>query len=767
MNTLTRLVALIAVLCLAGCQELQGPTWSPDGQLVAYTVYTGKPFGSQTSVYLVNPESELRDPVLVAENAACPHWVPDGPALYLLGQRNVQGFYASVLKYKPGKVWPEGALETAYTDPSAHLVNLQLTTDGSAALLCSASDSKPGTPQRLDYWNIRDNQHTALNDLGDVFAPALTPDGRTLAFCKTGNSAPDGKPFLAILEMGRTPLQPKAVFPTADQNEPTPTGFISFASPDSKFFIFYAPEGNAVWSCKVDGTAVKKAPLPAGCMAPVVTAMAQDSKSAYFTLPFVARGAVRYVVYELKFGSGQWQKLDGESPMPWGGHAQEPRFGAASKGNKNEARMAWISPAGLCVGLPGAANSYYPQTAQEYYTACYQYLDQKDGAKALLCAQKARDLKPSIDEPGALDWADARAYLISNQGTRAAESIARAILLYPAGTKGLRWSFPYDTGILPECTLEAEKVLKDLDAALVLAPNEKLLPPLKEILASRLKGDATAAKNACRLAERLCASEDMVGGVRFQEGLALYESGDMVNAGERFEGAARTTNFPQRDIAAGMAAIAFTLDGRPASITRADTALRLAASMTTPLKQDFNQLLQSIKAKNFKQTRLSEDAKSSQGLRCWVEIKDFVIPQYSREPQRFLDLDRQPVDRMFGAKYVTISEINVAGLPEGTKKILTIPRMISVPVFSPTGDRVAFLAQGEIFPRPDGYCAAFSVDLNGQMRLGNKADLSGRLASRQAIATVTWSSPTEVTIKGNEYDAFGNETQIAKAISVP
>jgi hypothetical protein len=119
----------LLVLAFSGCQEIQGPVWSPDGTCVAYTSYvrTGLPGARmETNVYLVDPDDENGEAVLLARHAAFPRWVPEGPQgpqLYLLGHRNAEGFYTSLLVHRK---LGEGALQIVLQDPNLKLVGFQL-----------------------------------------------------------------------------------------------------------------------------------------------------------------------------------------------------------------------------------------------------------------------------------------------------------------------------------------------------------------------------------------------------------------------------------------------------------------------------------------------------------------------------------------------------------------------------------------------------------------------------------------------------------------
>jgi Tol biopolymer transport system component len=174
------LLSLFALLALAGCQEIRGPVWSIDGRRVAYTIYTPAANGVfDTSIYYVEADDDTAEPQLIARNAAYPYWREDNATLNYVGERDASGFYTKIFKQKVGA----GEVATAVAT-GLKLVNFQMSVDGTVALLCSGSSAKLGSAMRLEMLTIADNKKTALNELGDVYSPALTPNGKMLAFAQ-------------------------------------------------------------------------------------------------------------------------------------------------------------------------------------------------------------------------------------------------------------------------------------------------------------------------------------------------------------------------------------------------------------------------------------------------------------------------------------------------------------------------------------------------------------------------------------------------------
>lgn len=754
---------LALLLFLAGCQELQGPVWSPDGTQVAYTMYTPPlaPGGRvETSVYLVDPDDETAPAILLCPDAAFPRWVPDGPSLYFLGHRDAEGFYTSILMHRPGgRMLGEGMLAEIIRDPREHFVGFQLSADGTAGLLCSAKDAKPGAAQTIALYNVRDKNRVSLAQLGEVYSPALAPNGRIVAYAQK-STTPGGKPFVAVLELDRTPLQPKIVFPTEDENEPAATTYIIHAFPDSDRFLFYAPLGKDVFTVRRDGSRLQRHNLPPNYTAPLMVTIADDGKTATFTVAKPGQGGLQYEVLEFSFARDTSSRLDAGGNEWLGGHALDPRI-LRRGGAPN---WAWLSPAGLALGAPNKAR-YYPQTAEEHVAACTLYLRQRQPDKALAAALKARQLKPPPEDLGALGRAEAQAYLARGEASRAAETYERAFLLYPVSRDGLPLVFPPQSGV--PARFDPGAALKEMDAFVAAAPASKLLGALRQAFAARTVGQSQVAQESYRVALQNAPAEELVGGVKFQMALVALEDNQPALAGENWEGAARCAGFPQADYAAGLSAMAYKLDGKPASVERADRVLRLGLELNTSLRPDLERLPRELQGRVYMQKRTeAEDSKSAdQTLRAWVQVTEYHLPQAFLRPARMLDAEGRTVERRLGAVRVVISEVQVAGLPGGTHTLARVPFAISRPKFAPASQLIAFLAQGEVFPLPDAFCEVYAVNLAGNILYGSTPALStGRLAARQVINDFTWSGPHRLEITGNEVDAWGNQSPFRKSV---
>ena len=761
-RNLCRGLMLGLLLAVTGCQDLRGPVWAPDGQLIAYTTYTHTQDGKvlETAVHLVDPGDDTGESVLLAKDAACPSWAPDGLSLYYLARRDQQGFYNAILRYTSGGAkLGEGQRFTVIEQPGLKLVGLQVTADGTGALLCSANDTRPGAPQQVEHLRLTDFKRQKI-EVGEVYSPALTPDGRLLAYAQRPPADPKAPVFVAVLELDRKPLQPQAIFPTQTDNEPGAPYYVVQAFPDSDRVLFYAPGAKRIWVARRDGQRPNSYELPAGLSSPLMVALAEDGKTATLTMAGSAKGGrIHYHVYKLTFASRRFDRLDGDSPALLGGHALDPK---CTRRNAPE-RWAWLSSGGLALGVPGNAR-YFPKTADQYLSTSRALIQQKQYAQALSAALKAREAGPPPEDPGAFDRAEASAYLASGDGTRASEAFEKSILLFPVGPHGLRFIFPANSGMPQGAGTDAKALVAEMEAYAEANPQDHLLVPLRNALLARVNGDYAKAMEHYREAEKVSPSEAFTGGVKFLEGMTAYEQGEMFEAGTRWESAARSNAFPQAEYAAGLAAIAYALDGRAHALSKADQALRLGVDMKGPLKTELDRLPQELRGLNYKQARASPLVHSpDKAFNTWVDITEYVVPQAYVRPTLVLCADRKYQQRRIAAQLLTKSTVMLAGLPEGTQAVVRVPRHISPPSFGPGNDLLAFTAQGEVFPLPDTFCEAYVVDFRGRILLGDARALqSGTLSTRSVINALTWTGARELHVKGSYLDVFGNETLLDK-----
>ena len=746
--------ALAAVLVvLTGCQELKGPVWSSDGRRVAYTSYTQGTGGFlDTSIYSVEADDDTAESQLVAKNAAFPQWLPDNLTLIFAGDRDAQGFYTKVFKYN--KAANEGAPLALLS--GLRLTGLQLTVDGSVGLLVNGRDARPGSPCTIEVWNVSNNKRTPLSSLGELYSPALLPDGAAIAYSQ---KPAESLPLLAICDLDGT--QPRPLFPTEDQNDPSAASYIVHAFPDRDRLFFYAPGGTNLWTMRRDGTNIRRYPLPENLSSPVMVRIDDDGASAVLTLAQASSEKIIFQAYRLDFAAKTFTHLDEDSTSLIGGHAPDPR--AVHHNGTN--RHAWLSGGGLAIGAADNAR-YFPQTAGECMAASALEIRQNETVKAVASALKAHELQPPPLDPGDLDRADARAYLAAKQFEPACDSFEKALLLHPIGARGLNFLFPPGTGLPRPAPAETAALLKEMEQLSNAVPANQLIPLLRRALDSRLKGDYVDAADAYRRASPLCADEATVGGLRFQEAMCAFENGELVHAAEKWEAAARTTDFPQGQYAAALSAIAYSLDGHADAVSKANAVLQLPAAKNGPLATEISQLLAQVKGLPYRDHSVSkENATADESLKTWVEIDLYSIPFASLSTVRVPDKDGKFIERHVGAHTVTASAVGISG---AQAPIFRIPCAITIPSISPDKRHLAFAAEGEVFPLNPTFCDVFVIDTRGAVDVGNSNVLTtGILSSRTTISGLTWTDTTALKITGSTVDVFGGETSYTRTLPVP
>src|SRR6185436_13920612 len=115
--------------------------------------------------------------------------------------------------------------------------------------------------------------------------------------------------------------------------------------------------------------------------------------------------------YELQFTRDGFTLLEGGASDLVGGHSGDPK----TLRRNASARWAWLCPAGLAVGVAGKAR-FFSKTAEQYLAASRYNLQQSEPAKAVSAVLKAREVQPPPRDPGALDRAEAKAFLAAGQG---------------------------------------------------------------------------------------------------------------------------------------------------------------------------------------------------------------------------------------------------------------------------------------------------------------------------------------------------------------
>jgi len=714
---------------------------------VLFTTYTPGDKGAfDTALYLLEADDETAEPHLVAKGAAFPYWKNDSATAYFASDRDATGFYTKVTKYTVG---PDPGVPVLN---NVRLSGLQFSSDGSVALLVLGREARAGGASTLEIWNLAENKRTPLSQLGDVYSPALTENGKAVAYTQ---KAADTLPLLLVCDLNGDP--PRAIFPTEENNEPGATTYCIHAFPDNDRFLFYSPGGANVWTIRRDGTNIKKYPLPEGRSSPIMVTIAEDGGTATLTLAQGASESLLYEVHKLDFNAKRFTRLEGGSAELLGGHALDPR----AVRRKGPPRYAWFSAAGMSIGEPGKAR-FYPTSARQCIAASEIFVAQNEPDKAIKAILKARDFPVPIDDPGAIDRAESRAYAAAKKFDRTADAFERASLLFPVGPEGLQFIFPQNTALPRPSPAELTARIKEMDGLMKQLPDNRLVPLLKQALEARMQGKQKQALDIYRQAVPICPDEARVGGVRFLEAMTLFEFGDLPQAGERWESAARSADFPQAHIAAALSAIAFTLDGRPDVATRATASLQLPVVKNSPWAQELSQLNNHIKGAVLRDRLERKDIASADGtIKAWMEITPSYIPFAALKPIRAQERDGKYSLRRIGVKRLYASAIGI-----GADAVFRIPQAITTPIISPNNKLLAFTVSGEIFPLPDTYCDLYIIDTQGKILFGNAAAaVTGHVRGRRILRELEWGDG-QLNIKGSEVDYFGAEKAFTHTLPI-
>ena len=755
-------VAAAFVSLLSGCLEFQGPAWSPDGQSLAYTLYTRAPDAKinetrraafNTAVYLVNPDDDPLTPKLLADNAAFPLWTHDGQ-LYFLGERNEQGQYTKLMRLNGGAAQPEAALQ------GLRATAMQMAYDRAPIfLLMSGRSADPGSPVRAEIWNSESGKRTDLSALGQIYGPALSFNGRLLAY---GSKPAEGHALLMLAELnGINAKEPVPIFPTNEAPEPSVTGFAVHAFPDSERFLFYGPGATSIWTTLGKPGAYKFSKIipPTGVAAPVMAHISADSKTCAFTFPHVSAGKIGYDAYEYHFERAVWTKIEADSPVLVSGQVLDPK----SK-KTGVARKAWLSQSGLALGET-AKPQVAPLTAPQLLAASALMLKTGDAEKALDFALKAQDAKPPPDDPQALNQALYKAYLLNKNFVRACDIFEQEELLTPVGPSGLRLIFPPASG-LPQQPIEwAVAELRKMDELIAGAPENRMIPVLKEAFIARQKGEQRKAIELYQRAYDMCPDKARTGGTKFLQGMCELELGNLYPAAEFFDSTAKNDDFPQADFAASLASMSFLLNGKPETAAKAAAVMQLKSARKSLYAAEFAQLQPQARNKSPHEHGSTKESVSADGsAHAWAEFDIFWMPHVSTSAFAVEGDDGKPALRHMGLKRLAATSI---WTHKSNTPIFRLAESVTQPQLSPSANLLAFTASGDVFPLRDNFCELFVLDTAGVVYAGNAAAASaGKTKGRQIIEKFSWDSESAVKIEGVEVDVFGGRKALEKTINI-
>lgn len=292
--------------------EVQAGTWSPDGRQVAF-MWTGEK-QDNWDIYVLQAGSShaLRLTVGTGLNRN-PAWSPDGRWIAYIHHES-RGARSSLNLVSP----LGGPTRTVLTNETA-IGNVSWLPDSHAVVL----EIIPASGQPAELWAVRiDNgQHRRLTSPpagipGDT-RPAVSPDGKTLAFCRAT--------FWRTAELYILDLKPD-VSPAGAARRITDLGYVSWPTwtPDGQRIVFQADgEGGGLFQVDSNGRRMKPvfgAPPTAG--QPAIAQRPGGHSSLVFTNTFGSMSIWRYDIES------------GEVPVelaPSSGNQGCPRYSADGK----------------------------------------------------------------------------------------------------------------------------------------------------------------------------------------------------------------------------------------------------------------------------------------------------------------------------------------------------------------------------------------------------------------------------------------------------
>src|SRR5277367_5331610 len=162
------------------------PSFSPDGNQVAFSWDGEKESIADVYVKLIGPGAPLRL-TSGAEASVFPRWSPDGRSIAFLRGNSEQKFSVIMVPALGGPERKIGTYGSRFAGAGIPLRSLCWTPD-SKAVVVSASPS-PGQPNSLLLVSLETGETRALTrsppQISVDTRPAMSPDGRTLAFIRT------------------------------------------------------------------------------------------------------------------------------------------------------------------------------------------------------------------------------------------------------------------------------------------------------------------------------------------------------------------------------------------------------------------------------------------------------------------------------------------------------------------------------------------------------------------------------------------------------
>lgn len=339
--------------------------------------------------------------------------------------------------------------------------------------------------------------------------------------------------------------------------------------------------------------------------------------------------------------------------------------------------IAELTPQGLRISSTGGGwERFYPATGNEAAALAMRQINKGDPAGALATVKLAIKKALPSEDILLLKMIQSDAYFALDDKRDAALILLEAWLFYPRSS------------------VSPDELMK---RALLLMEHDRLLA----VLASAY--DKSHVTRARELIDAIPAAttDEHIAGLNFHAGLAYLYLENYMSAGKLFRQASNVENYPRADLATGLAGICFYLTGRDefgtALIGRAATRFG-----NSKYKELFESTLEKINNPANVGKLRSRDV-VHMGNTAWSLVRT----------TRGLFLDETNIELSFDKN----STLFLATPEEkGNPLVGDLPFSIGEPVFSPSGERIAFAANTD---------AVFVVDTDGKFLLGDVEDATG------------------------------------------
>ncbi len=645
-----RAAALLAAVAF-GCVDIGVPSWSPDGRRIAFTRVTG---GPGAEVRLLDFDTDA-SPRKLAADAYRPRWSPDGSRVFYLasGERGV-----ALRSCKP-----DGTGVRDHVPASEETISWYGPAPAGRSVYYLRSGT--GDLQELDLETGRARR--LLPEDKSCLAAAVDPAGRLLACAVPAKDrrGTDGFGILIVELEGEERVRTLEHFvplaAAADGARPARLTLL-FRPPGRELAAFADPRERITLIPTVTGRPRTLRAATGGTV--VCASVSPEGDALHLTTYAEVEGVVRYVHQRVDLETGKAVVVVDDSPVFVGGLGWAPG-GIA---------VAEYTPRGLRISS-AEGSWHYPVGAEESLREAEALVESGELREAAaLLARAVAEAEPGADL-ARLVVAESDACWKMGEGRDAIQALLRAHLLYP---------------VTEVDTEEVAARAKDMKGDRLLDVLKRAFgrPPEKraDLLVIAKAGEGNPA---------------LVAGLAFRAGEAYLEAGRHVLASKQFRGASEAAEFPAADYAAGLASLAYFASARNDSYAVELMQKARDYFPNSPLRGDFRAAIDMMRAGMGRALVRSNEVSHESGAAAWLTTFVTRTVRWSLGPTRVAgDAER----RRLWLESTARSSLYVAraGDRQGRPVFPEVNIGVGHFTFSPQGDALAFLVEGEVagFDRP-------------------------------------------------------------------